>query len=74
MRIVTRCDDGALTMTVVDQGVGLPADLDPTVARPTSLGMRMVNSLTRQLGGTLLFEDAGPGARVVFSMPLPEGV
>lgn len=74
VRIVTRCDDGALTMTVVDQGVGLPADLDPTVARPTSLGMRMVNSLTRQLGGTLLFEDAGPGARVVFSMPLPEGV
>lgn len=74
VRIVTRCDDGALTMTVVDQGVGLPADLDPTVARPTSLGMRMVNSLTRQLGGTLVFEDAGPGTRVMFSMPLPEGV
>ncbi len=74
VRIVTRCDDGALTMTVTDQGVGLPADLDPTVARPTSLGMRMVNSLTRQLGGTLAFEDAAPGTRVVFSMPLPEGV
>ena len=74
VRIETRCDDGALTMTVVDQGVGLPADLDPMVSRPTSLGMRMVNSLTRQLGGTLAFEDAAPGTRVVFSMSLPEGV
>ncbi|PXA93704.1 histidine kinase [Nostoc sp. 3335mG] len=74
VRIETRCDDGALTMTVVDRGVGMPADLDPMVSRPTSLGMRMVSSLTRQLGGTLAFEDAGPGTRVVFSMPLPEGV
>ncbi|MEN2747162.1 histidine kinase dimerization/phosphoacceptor domain -containing protein [Sphingomonas sp. T9W2] len=74
VRIETRCDDGALTLTVIDQGVGLPADLDPTVARPTSLGMRMVNSLSRQLGGTLAFENARPGTRVVFSMPLPEGV
>ncbi|WP_235515754.1 sensor histidine kinase [Sphingomonas sp. Leaf10] len=74
VRIETRCDDGALTMTVVDRGVGLPADIDPIASRPTSLGMRMVTSLTRQLGGTLAFEDAGPGTRVVFSMPLPEGV
>lgn len=74
VRIETRCDDGALTMTVVDEGVGLPDGLDPAASRPTSLGMRMVTSLTRQLGGTLVFEDAGPGTRVVFAMPLPEGV
>ncbi len=72
--IETCCDDGALTLVVADRGVGLPAGLDPNAARPTSLGMRMVTSLTRQLGGTLAFEDAGPGTRAVFAMPLPEGV
>lgn len=74
VRVATRCDDGALSLVVADRGVGLPAGLNPTASRPTSLGMRMVTSLTRQLGGTLAFEDSGPGTRVVFSMPLPEGV
>ncbi|WP_156347518.1 MULTISPECIES: hypothetical protein [unclassified Sphingomonas] len=59
VRIETRCADGSLTMTVADRGY--PKGLDPTASRPTSLGMRMVNSLTRQLGGTLAFEDARPG-------------
>jgi two-component sensor histidine kinase len=72
--IETRCDNGTLSLVVADRGVGLPAGLDPNAARPTSLGMRMVTSLTRQLGGTLAFEDGAPGTRVVFAMPLPEGV
>jgi len=74
VRIETRCADDALTMTVADQGVGLPAGLDPNAGRQTSLGMRMVTSLTRQLGGTLAFENAAPGTRAVFSMPLPAKV
>ncbi len=72
--IETRCDDGQLWLEVVDRGRGLPAGFDPTAARPTSLGMRMVSSLARQLGGTLTFENAGPGTQVTFAMPLPEAV
>ncbi|MEP9402197.1 sensor histidine kinase [Sphingomonas silueang] len=74
VEVVTRCDDGELLLTVTDHGVGLPAGFDPTAARPTSLGMRMVASLSRQLGGTLAFEHAGPGTRAVFAMPLPGAV
>ncbi|KQM86071.1 histidine kinase [Sphingomonas sp. Leaf23] len=74
VRIETRCADGQLSLEVVDRGQGLPAGFDPAAARPTSLGMRMVSSLARQLGGTLSFEDAGPGTHVSFVMPLPEAV
>lgn len=74
VRIATRCDDGQLSMEVVDRGQGLPAGFDPAAARPTSLGMRMVASLARQLGGTLTFDDAAPGTHVAFVMPLPEAV
>jgi two-component sensor histidine kinase len=74
VQIETRCADGQLSLEVVDRGQGLPAGFDPAAARPTSLGMRMVSSLARQLGGTLSFEDAGPGTHVSFVMPLPEAV
>jgi two-component sensor histidine kinase len=55
-----------LRLEVSDHGVGLPSDFDP--ARARSLGMRLVASLTRQLGGHLEWQDARPGTRFVLDL------
>ncbi|WP_197277045.1 sensor histidine kinase [Sphingomonas profundi] len=47
---------GEHRIVVCDQGEGLPADFDPAAAAK-SLGMRVVTSLARQLGGTLSAAD-----------------
>ena len=53
-------------LTVADDGVGLPAALDPH--HPTSLGLRLVCLLTKQLHGTVTFER-GPGTTVQILFP-----
>jgi two-component sensor histidine kinase len=55
-----------LRLEVSDTGVGLPADFDP--ARSRSLGMRLVASLARQLGGRLEWQNAQPGTRFVLEV------
>ncbi|KQP28223.1 histidine kinase [Methylobacterium sp. Leaf102] len=68
IRITVRdvgADDGAaggLHLSVSDDGVGLPEGFDPTAPRRASLGMRIVNSLARQLGGPLEIATDRPGA------------
>jgi two-component sensor histidine kinase len=47
---------GTHRIVVCDEGEGLPADFDPAAA-DKSLGMRVVTSLARQLGGTLSAAD-----------------
>ncbi|GJE76258.1 sensor histidine kinase [Methylorubrum suomiense] len=53
--------DGGLTVAVADDGVGLPEGFDPAKAR-SSLGMRVINNLSRQLDGELVLVP-GRGAR-----------
>ena len=57
-------------ITVADDGVGLPATLDPR--RTSSLGLRLVSLLTGQLHGTVNFER-GPGTvvQILFPNALP---
>jgi two-component sensor histidine kinase len=55
-----------LRLEVSDTGVGLPTDSNP--ARSKSLGMRLVASLTRQIGGRLEWQDAQPGTRFVLEV------
>ncbi|MCJ2061092.1 GAF domain-containing protein [Methylobacterium sp. J-048] len=58
-----------LVVEVADDGVGLPADFE--IGRASkSLGMRVVGSLTRQLGGTLTVPQAGQGACFRLDVPL----
>lgn len=54
---------GAHSMSVMDDGSGVPEDFDPE--RTNGLGMKIVTSLTRQIGGELrtLSGDDGRGAR-----------
>jgi two-component sensor histidine kinase len=50
-------DGGTVTLTVVDNGVGLPPDIGGK--RSQSLGMRIVDILTRQLGGSMVQQSNG---------------
>jgi len=60
-----------LMLTVADCGPGMPVGFDPGTTARTSLGMRMIASLSRQLGGTMAFADAAPGTRAVLRFPDP---
>jgi two-component sensor histidine kinase len=59
---------GQWLLQISDTGVGLPDDFE--VRREKSLGLQLVDSLARQLGGNL---QAGPGAlfAVVFTPHVP---
>ena len=57
--------DGAVVMTVRDDGAGLPPSFDPAGA--TSLGLRIVQILSRQLKGTLeIKNEQGSAFRISF--------
>jgi two-component sensor histidine kinase len=69
VRISLRSGDGSmLTLSVRDDGVGFPADVD--YRSPSTLGLRIVNTLASQLHGTLALEK-GPGAAFSLSFPRP---
>ncbi|ACK81449.1 sensor histidine kinase [Methylorubrum extorquens] len=55
--------EGQLRMTVCDRGKGLPPDFD--TSRSRSLGMKLIATLGRQLGGQPAWECADPGTRFV---------
>ncbi|VVT07321.1 Histidine kinase [Sphingomonas sp. EC-HK361] len=63
--------DDTLTLTVTDRGPGMPEDFDEQTSSRSSLGMRMIASLTRQLRGQIRFENAEPGTRAVLTCPDP---
>jgi len=54
-------------LSISDDGPGLPADFDPM--KQKGLGMKLIHSLTRQIGGTLQFApgDGGRGTRLTVS-------
>ncbi|QPC92283.1 histidine kinase dimerization/phosphoacceptor domain -containing protein [Mesorhizobium sp. INR15] len=56
--------DGHFNIEVSDDGVGM-AD----ASGDASFGMRLIKSLARQLRADIEWRDAGPGTRVVISMP-----
>src|SRR4029453_13226548 len=53
-----RAPDGACTLTVSDNGVGM-GDVDPQQGR--TLGLRLMRSLAQQVGGTIHFDGLAPG-------------
>ena len=59
--------DGAITVEVADDGVGLPEGMDPM--RAGSLGLRLVRSLSAQLGAQVEFEHDALGLSCVLQMP-----
>jgi len=69
IRVVLRSNhDHQVTLTVGDNGVGLPRDVDPEDAQ--SLGLQLVNALVEQVGGTIdLRRDGGTEFEIRFSAP-----
>jgi two-component sensor histidine kinase len=62
--ISLRADDrGGLTLTVADNGVGLPPGLD--FRNTETLGLQLVNLLTKQLKGELSVLDDGGAAFII---------
>jgi len=59
---------GRLSVRVEDRGRGLPEGFDP--ARADTLGMQLVTTLVRQLGGTLAAESPPRGGSL-FTVTLP---
>ena len=57
----------AVLLSISDDGPGLPADFDPM--KQKGLGMKLIQSLARQIGGTLQFApgDGGRGTRLTVS-------
>ena len=70
VRIELRAAKGEAVLTVSDNGVGLPAGLDP--AKAQSLGLQLVAVLTDQIGGILAVRS-GPGTRFDLHFPLGVG-
>lgn len=62
-------DGNRLTLTIADNGRGLPSDFTPSRGR--SLGIRIAHGLAAQLGGELSYRGnpAGPGTAVTVSFP-----
>jgi two-component sensor histidine kinase len=62
---------GSHSLSVSDDGPGLPADFDP--GRSEGLGMKIVGALVKQIGGELRIStgDAGRGARFTVAFRYP---
>ncbi len=67
---ITEQPNHELTLTVADNGIGLPKTL--TVDHSQTLGLRMVKTLTRQISGTLtIHREAGTSFQICFPQPDP---
>jgi len=64
---VRRADDNDFSISVRDEGTGLPADFDPRKAK--GLGMRIVSSFLQQLNGTVTVHAHDPGTEFVVTIP-----
>lgn len=65
----SRLPDGRYRIEVSDSGRGLPEGFDLDRSR-SSLGIRVITSLARQLGGELKAASANPGARFSLTFTL----
>src|SRR5215472_10680517 len=64
---LSRGADATNLITVKDEGVGLPSDFDLKTGR--RLGMRLVNTFTKQLRGDLQIVRRNPGTEFVLAIP-----
>jgi signal transduction histidine kinase len=60
-------DDGSINFRFADNGGGLPVNFQ--IETTSSLGMKVINSTVRQLGGTLEINRLDPGTEFVIHLP-----
>ena len=61
---VTRSEGETITISVRDEGIGLPADFDLKSGK--RLGMRLVNALSEQVQADLQVHRRAPGTQFLF--------
>lgn len=66
IRVVLRSELSETVLSVEDNGVGLPPEID--MARVETLGLQLVRGLAQQINGTVTVEQNG-GTRVVIRCP-----
>ena len=59
--------DSKVTVSVRDEGTGLPPDFEATSRK--GLGMRLINAFAAQLGGDLEIRRRDPGVEFVLMFP-----
>lgn len=59
---VSKTPGGKMKMTIKDDGIGLPEDLD--IDQLDSLGMHLIDTLAAQIGGDYSFQNAEEGGTV----------
>jgi two-component sensor histidine kinase len=68
VRVLLQSDKQAILISVRDEGVGLPASFDSATSK--RLGTRLVNALSKQLGGELTLPPSAIGANFILLIPL----
>jgi len=64
-------DNGSRMITVRDDGIGLPPDID--VESAETLGLRLVRALAQQIDGSIAIDARVPGSSFVFTFPGERG-
>jgi PAS domain S-box-containing protein len=67
VRVTLRVAGGEAVLVVADDGVGMPAAVDP--GKPATLGLKLVSILAEQLAGTVAVERS-EGTRFTIRFPL----
>jgi two-component sensor histidine kinase len=65
---LVRTDKNFVLVSVRDEGIGLPAEFDPTTSK--RLGMRLINALAKQLKAELSRSGAAIGTNFTLLIPL----
>ena len=65
---IERDNDGNVSISVRDEGAGLPTDFDPSKGR--GLGMRLINAFVKQLNAKLTFKRLPRGSEFIALVPL----
>ena len=68
VRAMRQSDQQSILISVRDEGVGLPVSFDPETSN--RLGTRMVNALSKQLGGEVTRRSAPVGTNFALLIPL----
>ena len=68
VRVLLQLDNQAIVMSVQDEGVGLPPGFDSATSK--RLGTRLVNALSKQLGGELTLPTSPLGTNFTLLIPL----
>ncbi len=80
--IVAQQTDGSISVTVSDNGPGIPAEILPRIFRPnvstktagearSGLGLHIVASIVKKYSGRVIAANREPGSGAIFTISLP---